>query len=204
MSDTQKTIEGYLSLVTNTIASLDRVQVEKAVEAFMRVHSEGKTIYVMGNGGSAATATHIAGDMVKGASFGLEKRFRVMSFADNMTAIMAVANDVSYDDIFVEQLKNFIQPGDLVLGISGSGNSKNVVKSLELAKSIGVETIAFCGYKGGAISQLADIVIHAKVMDMEVAEDIHLIAFHTIKKEVMRRLMGEKPSMGGVYDERVK
>lgn len=204
MSETQKTIKNYLDLVKDTIAKLDSVQLEKAVDAFMRVYQEGKTMYVMGNGGSAATATHIAGDMVKGASFGLEKRFRVMSFTDNMTAIMAVANDVSYDDIFVEQLKNFIQPGDLVLGISGSGNSKNVVKSLELAKSKGVQTMAFCGYKGGKIRELADIVIHANVMDMEVSEDLHLIAFHTIKKEVMRRLMGEKPTMGEVYDERVK
>ena len=204
MNDSHKTIHSYLNLVQETITKFDHVQLDKAVEAFMRVHREGKTIYVMGNGGSAATATHIAGDMVKGASFGLEKRFRVMSLSDNMTAIMAIANDVSYDDIFVEQLKNFIQPGDLVLGISGSGNSKNVVKSLELAKSKGVQTIAFCGYKGGKISELADIVIHAKVMDMEVAEDLHMIAFHTIKKEVMRRLMGENPSMGDVYDERLK
>ena len=204
MSDSQKTIHNYLDLVQSTIAQLDRAQLEKAVEAFMRVYSEGKTIYVMGNGGSAATATHMAGDMVKGASFGLEKRFRVMSLSDNMTAIMAIANDVSYDDIFVEQLKNFIQPGDLVLGISGSGNSKNVVKAIELAKAKGVQTLAFCGYKGGTISQLADIVVHAKVMDMEVAEDVHMIAFHTIKKEIMRRLMGGNPSMGGVYDERVR
>jgi D-sedoheptulose 7-phosphate isomerase len=204
MSDSQKTIHTYLDLVQATIVQLDRTQLEKAVEAFMRVYTEDKTIYVMGNGGSAATATHIAGDMVKGASFGLEKRFRVMSLTDNMTAIMAIANDVSYDDIFVEQLKNYIQPGDLVLGISGSGNSKNVVKALELAKAKGVQTLAFSGYKGGIISQLADIVVHAKVMDMEVAEDLHMIAFHTIKKEVMRRLMGGNSSMGSVYDERVK
>lgn len=204
MSETQKTIQNYLDLVKDTIVKLDSVQLEKAIEAFMRVHQVGHTLYVMGNGGSAATATHIAGDMVKGASFGLEKRFRVISLTDNMTAIMAIANDVSYDDIFVEQLKNFIQPGDLVLGISGSGNSKNIVKSIELAKSRGVQTIAFSGFKGGKISELADIVIHANVMDMEVAEDIHMIAFHTIKKEVMRRLMAKNPSMGGVYDERVK
>jgi D-sedoheptulose 7-phosphate isomerase len=204
MSDSQKTIHNYLDLVQSTIAQLDRTQLDRAVDALMRVYNEGKTLYVMGNGGSAATATHIAGDMVKGASFGLEKRFRVMSLTDNMTAIMAIANDVSYDDIFVEQLKNFIQPGDLVLGISGSGNSKNVIKALELAKTKGVQTLAFSGYKGGTISQLADIVVHAKVMDMEVAEDIHMIAFHTIKKELMRRLMSGNPSMGGVYDERVK
>jgi D-sedoheptulose 7-phosphate isomerase len=204
MSDTQKTIQDYLDLVKETITRLDHAQLEKATEAFMRVHQQGGTVYVMGNGGSAATSTHIAGDMVKGASFGLEKRFRVMSLTDNMTAIMAIANDISYDDIFVEQIKNFLKPGDLVLGISGSGNSKNVVKALEYARSKDIQTIAFCGYKGGHISQLADIVIHAQVMDMEVAEDIHMVAFHTIKKEVMRRLMDKNPSMGGVYDERVK
>jgi D-sedoheptulose 7-phosphate isomerase len=204
MSETTKTIQEYLDLVKITIGQLDHTQLKKAIEAFMRVYQQGGTLYVLGNGGSAATATHIAGDMVKGASFGLEKRFRVMSLTDNMTAIMAIANDVSYDDIFVEQIKNFLKPGDLVLGISGSGNSKNVVKTLEYAKSKGVQTIAFSGYKGGKISEIADIVIHAKVMDMEVAEDIHMIAFHTIKKEVMRRLMGEKPSMGSTYDERVK
>lgn len=204
MSESQKSIQNYLDLVQNTIANLDQLQLAKAVEAFMRAYHAGKTIYVMGNGGSAATATHIAGDMVKGASFGLGKRFKVISLTDNLTAITAIANDISYDDIFVEQLKNFIEPGDLVLGISGSGNSKNVVQAMELAKAKDVQTIAFCGFKGGKISEMADIVIHAKVMDMEVAEDLHMIAFHTIKKEIMNRLMAKNPSMGGVYDERIK
>jgi D-sedoheptulose 7-phosphate isomerase len=204
MNETQKTIQGYLNLVKDTITKLDHTQLEKAIEAFMRVYHQGGTMYVLGNGGSAATATHIAGDMLKGASFGLEKRFRVISLTDNLTAITAIANDVSYHDVFVEQLKNFLQPDDLVVGISGSGNSQNVIKTLEFAKEKSVQTIAFCGYKGGLISQLADIVIHATVMDMEVAEDIHLIAFHTIKKEVMRRLMDKNPSMGATYDERVK
>ena len=204
MSDTQKSLQQYLDLVKQTISNLNQTQLEKAVEAFMRVHAEGKNVFVFGNGGSAATATHMAGDMLKGASFGLEKRFRVICLNDNMTALMAIANDVSYDDVFIEQLKNFLEPGDLVLGISGSGNSKNVVKAMEYAKFKGVQTIAFCGYKGGTISKIADIIIHANVMDMEVSEDIHLIAFHTIKKEVMKRLMNSNASMGEVYDERVK
>lgn len=203
MNETQSTIQNYLRLVTDTVAALDPTQLEKAVEAFMRAYQHAKTIYIMGNGGSAATATHMAGDMVKGASFGLEKRFHVISLTDNMTALTAIANDVSYDDIFLEQLKNFLRPGDLVLGISGSGNSKNVVKAMEFAKLGGAQTLAFCGYKGGAISQIADVVIHAKVADMEVAEDMHMIAFHTIKKEVMRRLMNTNPSMGEVYDKRI-
>src|SRR6187402_3606390 len=145
MNDTQQNIENYLSLVKDTIDKLDRAQIEKTAEAFMRVYDAGKTIYIFGNGGSAASATHACGDFVKGASFGLEKRFRVMSLVDNLPALMAIANDVSYDHIFIEQLKNFIEPGDLVVGISGSGNSVNVVKAMDYAKSKGIQTIAFCG-----------------------------------------------------------
>jgi D-sedoheptulose 7-phosphate isomerase len=204
MNDTQQTIEHYLALVKDTIDKLDRSQIEKTVEAFMRVYHAGNTIYIFGNGGSAASATHACGDFVKGASYGLEKRFRVMSLVDNLPALMAIANDISYDDIFVEQLKNFLQPGDLVIGISGSGNSANVVKAMEYAKQKGVQTIAFCGYKGGKIKELADIAVHSVAMDMEVAEDIHMMVFNVIKKEVMRRLHGSNTSMGATYDARVK
>jgi len=204
MNETKQTIQNYLSLIKDTIDKLDHPQIEKAIEAFMRVYHSGNTIYIFGNGGSAATATHAAGDFLKGASYGLEKRFKVISLVDNLPALMAIANDVSYDEIFVEQLKNFLQPGDLVIGISGSGNSRNVVKAMEYAKAKGVQTIAFCGYKGGAIIKLGDIIIHSVAMDMEVAEDIHMMVFNIIKKEVMRRLMDKGASMGGTYDARVK
>lgn len=204
MSNTTTTIENYLSLVKDTIDKLDRSQIEKTIDAFMRVYESGNTIYIFGNGGSAASATHACGDLVKGASYGLEKRFRVMSLVDNLPALMAIANDVSYDDIFIEQLKNFIEPGDLVVGISGSGNSVNVVKAMDYAKSKGVQTVAFCGYKGGKIKEIADIAVHSVALDMEVAEDIHMIVFNVIKKEVMRRLHGTNTSMGGTYDARVK
>lgn len=204
MNDTQKTIENYLSLVKDTIDKLDRGQIEKTAEAFMRVYNADKTIYIFGNGGSAASATHACGDFVKGASYGLQKRFKVMSLVDNLPALMAIANDLSYDDIFVEQLKNFLQPGDLVIGISGSGNSKNVIKAMEYAKEKGVQTIAFCGYKGGKIKEIADISVHSVAMDMEVAEDIHMMVFNTIKKEVMRRLHSGNTSMGATYDARIK
>ena len=204
MSNTQKTIEHYLSLVKDTIDKLDRLQIEKTIEAFMRVYESENTIYIFGNGGSGATATHACGDLVKGASYGLAKRFRVMSLVDNLPALMAIANDVSYDDIFIEQLKNFLRPGDLVIGISGSGNSTNVVKAMTYAKEQGVQTIAFCGYTGGKIKSIADIAIHSIAKDMEVAEDIHMIVFNVIKKEVMRRLHGDSLSMGSEYDARIK
>jgi D-sedoheptulose 7-phosphate isomerase len=204
MNNTQTTIENYLSLVKDTIDNLDRAQIEKTIDAFMRVYDAGKTIYIFGNGGSAASATHACGDLVKGASYGLEKRFRVMSLVDNLPALMAIANDLSYDEIFIEQLKNFMQPGDLVVGISGSGNSVNVVKAMKYAQEQGVQTVAFCGYKGGKIKEIADISVHSVALDMEVAEDIHMIVFNVIKKEVMRRLHGDNTSMGSTYDARVK
>jgi D-sedoheptulose 7-phosphate isomerase len=204
MNDTRKTIEHYLSLVKDTIDKLDRDSIEQTINAFMRAYDAEKTIYIFGNGGSAASATHACGDFVKGASYGLKKRFKVMSLVDNLPALMAIANDISYDDIFVEQLKNFLQPGDLVIGISGSGNSVNVAKAMAYAKDQGVQTIAFCGFKGGKIKELADISVHSVALDMEVAEDIHMMVFNVIKKEVMRRLHGAQTSMGATYDERVR
>lgn len=195
--------KSYTALLKSTIDALDEEQVNKAIEAFIRVYQKGGTIYTFGNGGSGASASHAAGDFLKGASYGLEKRFKVICLNDNIPAMMAIANDIGWDAIFIEQLKNFLQPGDLVIGISGSGNSKNVVAAMEWAKTKGAETIAFCGYKGGKIKEIADIHIHSKAMDMEIAEDIHMIVFNIIKKEMMARLHSSD-SMGAVYDERIK
>lgn len=195
--------ESYIKLLKDTLDQLDREQIHLAINAFLKVRESGGTIYTFGNGGSGATASHAAGDFLKGASYGLEKRFRVICLNDNVPSMMAIANDIGWDDIFIEPLKNFLQPHDLVIGISGSGNSKNVVKAMQYAKEKGVTTIAFCGYKGGKIKELADIVIHSKAMDMEIAEDVHMIVFNIIKKEMISRLHTSN-SMGSQYDERVK
>lgn len=195
--------ESYIKLLKDTLDQLDREQIHLAINAFLKVRESGGTIYTFGNGGSGATASHAAGDFLKGASYGLEKRFRVICLNDNVPSMMAIANDIGWDDIFIEPLKNFLQPYDLVIGISGSGNSTNVVKAMQYAKEKGVTTIAFCGYKGGKIKELADIVIHSKAMDMEIAEDVHMIVFNIIKKEMISRLHSSN-SMGSQYDERVK
>lgn len=195
--------ESYIKLLKDTLDQLDREQIHLAIDAFLKVREFGGTIYTFGNGGSGATASHAAGDFLKGASYGLEKRFRVICLNDNVPSMMAIANDIGWDDIFIEPLKNFLQPHDLVIGISGSGNSMNVVKAMQYAKEKGVTTIAFCGYKGGKIKELADIVIHSKAMDMEIAEDVHMIVFNIIKKEMISRLHTSN-SMGSQYDERVK
>jgi len=117
---------------------------------------------------------------------------------------MAIANDIGWDDIFVEPLKNFLQPGDVVIGISGSGNSKNVLKAVDYAKSKGATVIGMTGFKGGKLREAADISIHSDAMDMEVAEDVHMAVFNMVKKVMMARLMGDAPSMGGTYDARVQ
>jgi len=193
----------YLQLVTDTIEKLDHKAIEAAAEAFYETYQKGGNIYTMGNGGSGASASHAAGDFLKGASYGLEKRFRMICLNDNVAAMMAIANDIGYEDIFVEQLKNFVKEGDLVIGISGSGNSENVVRAIDHAKSKGVKTLAMTGFGGGKISKMADISVNAPVQDMEVTEDIHMVIFNIIKKEMQARLMGDNPSMGKVYDSRV-
>lgn len=193
----------YISLVKETLDALSHKEIDALIEAFYTTYQAGGNIYTMGNGGSGASASHAAGDFLKGASYGLEKRFRMICLNDNLPSMMAIANDIGWDDIFVEPLKNFLQPHDLVIGISGSGNSKNVVKALAYAKEKDVKTVAMSGFTGGKIAQMADISVHAPVMDMEVTEDIHMVIFNIVKKEMMSRLLGENPSMGATYDNRV-
>ncbi len=182
---------------------LDHEQIAAAAEAFYETYREGGNIYVFGNGGSGATASHVTGDFLKGASYGLDKRFRMICLNDNIAAMMAIANDIGYEDIFVEQLKNHAKEGDLVIGISGSGNSENVVRALQYATDNKVSTLALTGFKGGKISTIAENWVHADVQDMEVTEDVHMVVFNIIKKEMQERLMGDNPSMGEVYDSRL-
>ena len=193
----------YINLVKSTLDSLDPKALELLTDAFHATYEKGGTIYTMGNGGSGASASHAAGDFLKGASYGLEKRFRMICLNDNLPSMMAIANDIGWDSIFIEPLKNFIKPGDLVIGISGSGNSKNVVNALAYANKNSATTVAMSGFKGGEIAKIATINVHAPVMDMEVTEDIHMVIFNIVKKQMMARLMGDAPSMGDTYDQRI-
>ncbi len=193
----------YRQLLIETIEALDMTAVERLVEVFFDAHQRGAQIFTMGNGGSGASASHAAGDFLKGASYGLDKRFKMICLNDNVPSMMAVANDIGWDDIFVEPLKNYLQPGDVVIGISGSGNSRNVLKAAEYAKSKGATLVGMTGFKGGKLRELADLSIHSVAMDMEVAEDVHMAVFNMVKKACMARLMGDAPSMGGTYDARI-
>ena len=198
------TASEYRQLLTDTLNRLDMAAVDAMVECFADAHARGATIFTMGNGGSGASASHAAGDFLKGASYGLDQRFKMICLNDNLPSMMAIANDIGWDDIFVEPLKNFLQPGDVVIGISGSGNSKNVLKAVDYAKAKGATVIGMTGFKGGKLREAADISIHSDAMDMEVAEDVHMAVFNMVKKVMMARLMGDAPSMGGTYDARVQ
>jgi len=193
----------YRQLLIETIEALDMTAVERLVEVFLDAHQRGAQIFTMGNGGSGASASHAAGDFLKGASYGLDKRFKMICLNDNVPSMMAVANDIGWDDIFVEPLKNYLHPGDVVIGISGSGNSRNVLKAAEYAKSKGTTLVGMTGFKGGKLRELADLSIHSIAMNMEVAEDVHMAVFNMVKKACMARLMGDAPSMGGTYDARI-
>jgi D-sedoheptulose 7-phosphate isomerase len=196
--------QDYFNRLKETIDRIDITKLEKAVDILLKVREEGKTTYIFGNGGSASNASHIAGDFLKGISYGLEKRFRVHCLNDNMAATTAITNDLTYDEVFVEQLMTFLNPGDVVIGISGSGNSTNVLKAMTWAKEHGAHTIGVTGFKGGKLINIADLTLLAPINDMEITEDLHIIFFHAIKQFILKKIKGDKIVMGDAYEKRVK
>jgi D-sedoheptulose 7-phosphate isomerase len=173
-------VESYKTDLMKTIDTIDLAKVNQAIEWFKQARQDGKHIFVCGNGGSASTASHFACDIVKGASFNRDARFRIMALTDQLPTLTAYANDVSYDAVFVEQLKNFAQPGDLFMGISGSGNSPNVLRAMEYANQAGCRTMALTGRDGGRLGPMAQLNIQVPVPHMGRIEDAHMIVCHMI------------------------
>jgi D-sedoheptulose 7-phosphate isomerase len=172
--------EQYKSEVFKAIETVDLAKVEQAIDWFKDARANGRQIFVCGNGGSASTASHFACDIVKGASYNRAQRFRILALTDQLPTLTAYANDVSYDCVFVEQLRNFAAAGDLVMGISGSGNSPNVIRALEYANSIGCKTLALTGRDGGKLGPLAQLNIQVSAPHMGRIEDAHMIVCHMI------------------------
>jgi len=170
----------YKADVLKAIETIDLDKVSQAIDIFKQARDEDRRIFVCGNGGSATTSSHFVCDMVKGASFKRDKRFRIMALTDSLPTITAYANDVSYECIFVEQLKNFAQPGDVVMAISGSGNSPNVLRAVEYANSIGCKTVALSGRDGGKLGAMAQVNVQACHPHMGRIEDVHMIVMHMI------------------------
>lgn len=184
----KKQVKAYLSTVSKVIETFDQDAILNMADRILQVYNAGGTIFTFGNGGSGATASHVCGDILKGLSYGLDKRFKAICLNDNTPGMMAIANDIAYEEIFVELIKNFIQPKDMAIGFSGSGNSINVLKAIEYANQIGATTVAFCGYNGGKVKSMVDLALHANIDDMEMSEDVHLVLAHSIKQIVMKRL----------------
>lgn len=188
----KKQINGYLEKLTNTINAMDTNAVETCANILLDAYENEKRIFICGNGGSAATASHFACDINKGVSYGLEKRFKVIPLTDSLSTITAYTNDVDYDAIFVEQLKNFFQEGDVIIGISGSGNSQNVLNAMEHVNNHGGITIGWTGFSGGKLKEISKYSVNANIDDMQVSEDIHMILTHLMMKTLRKSLTGSE------------
>lgn len=178
MRDFVNDMEKYFAREIEVIRNFDLAALNEAVNAIADAYEREADIYIFGNGGSAATASHYVNDFNKGISENKQKKFRMHCLCDNFSTVMAIANDISYEEVFRFQLQGVLRPGDLVIGISGSGNSKNVVNAVEYAKSVGAATIGITGYHGGKLKEIADYHMDAMVDDMQLSEDAHMIFDH--------------------------
>ena len=170
----------YKRNVVEAIETVDLEKVQRTIQILAEARDEQRRIFVCGNGGSASTASHFACDIVKGASFDRLKRFRIMALTDSLPTLTAYSNDVGYEHVFSEQLKNFAAPGDVLIAISGSGNSPNVLKAVEFANSAGCQTVALTGRDGGKLGALAQLNIQVSHPHMGRIEDAHMIVLHMI------------------------
>jgi len=173
-------VSEYLGGLKAVIDELDIGCVTHVMERLLAAYRRQSSVYVFGNGGSASTASHFVNDFNKGVSEQLETGFRFFCLNDNVPTLMAVANDISYDRIFALQLKNYLRPGDVVIAISGSGKSDNVIEAVRYANERGAETIGIVGFDGGLLKELAQHCIHVPVDDMQKVEDIHLVINHVM------------------------
>jgi D-sedoheptulose 7-phosphate isomerase len=184
----------FLERVAQEILRVDPGQVKALADEMYRCYRAGRMIFLCGNGGSGSNASHFCEDVGKGTlrreDFGNDRkrRFRVLSLTDNTPYILAWANDEGFDRVFVEQLKNLASPGDLLIAISGSGNSPNVLRAVEWANEHGLITFGCTGFAGGKLQTLAQQNLHVPLDDMGIVETIHLAAFHWVVDDLHRRL----------------
>lgn len=170
----------YKQELVAALNTVDLDRVEDLIEVFRKARAEDRQIFVFGNGGSAATANHFACDIVKGASYGRDKRFRIMALSEQVATMTAYSNDVGYESVFVEPLKNFARPGDIAMAISGSGNSENVIRAIEYANSIGCYTVGLSGMSGGRLRPSVDLSVHVPANHMGRVEDAHFFVCHMV------------------------
>lgn len=175
----------YINEVKSILDTINKERIENIINTIFAAYRDDKTIYIIGNGGSASTASHMACDLGKGTLQSIhnrqEKRLRVISLTDNVAAMTAYANDISYDDVFIQQLQSFIKENDILIALSGSGNSTNILKAVSYAKKVGAITIGLLGFKtGGKVGKIVDIAVTLDSNHYGPIEDVHLIVSHLI------------------------
>jgi len=180
----------YFNETFSVLQSISAPIIEEYFQVMEKAYQEELTIFIFGNGGSASTASHFAQDLSKGtlSDFENQKRLRVISLCDNISGITAWSNDMAYSSIFEQQLRNLAREGDIAIGISGSGNSENVVRGMNYAKAMNMTTIAFTGYDGGKIGKLVDLNVHLASFNMGLVEAAHSVVMHYLVQELKERL----------------
>lgn len=176
--DYTKWILDYIKADCEMLSAIDIEKVNEIMNILEDARIRCAQIYICGNGGSAATASHFAGDFNKGVSLTREKKYRFVCLSDNVPSMMAIANDIGYEQIFRQPLEKRITKEDVFIGISGSGNSQNVVLAAEYAKKCGAVVISLTGYDGGKLKSLSDYSLHVNIDNMQVVEDIHMVFNH--------------------------
>jgi D-sedoheptulose 7-phosphate isomerase len=179
----------YLAGLRGVLDRLDTSVIDRITEAIWHGYEQGRTLFTFGNGGSAALASHFVCDIAKGTVAPGRRRLRAISLADNVPLMTAWANDTNYGEIFAEQLRDLVEKDDLVLAISGSGNSENVVRGLETARGAGAKTMALTGFSGGRVKALADICLIVPSDNMQHIEDAHLFSAHAVFTAIRRQMM---------------
>lgn len=179
-----KQLQTYISTLQKTLDQLPVQLIAEVIDILQQARTQGNQVFIMGNGGSASTATHFVCDLAKNTRGEGFPHFRVIGLTDNMALFSAYANDEGYENVFAQQLANLIKPGDVVIGISASGNSKNVIHAMEEAQKYNATTIGFTGFDGGRLGQMVNINIHVKSDIIEHVEDIHLVLEHMIVKTI--------------------
>lgn len=189
--DFKNDIKKYIACEIETLQKLDINAVNEVLNLLIDTAKKHKRIYIFGNGGSSATASHFQNDFGKGISEYVDDKFRFQCLNDNVATLMAVANDIGFEEVFRFQLNGVIEPGDVVIAISGSGNSKNVINAVEYAKKCGNKVIGLTGYNGGKLKELSDISLHVPINSMQVTEDVHMVFDHLMMSILYQHLCGK-------------
>ena len=194
-------ISQYLLETQRSLAQISEKSIADVVSRLYEAWKQRKQVFILGNGGSASTASHMANDLAKATIVPGNPRVKAIALTDNISIITAWANDSSFESIFREQLENLLQPGDLVIGISASGNSPNVLRAMEFSKQQGAVTIGWTGRSGGALGNVVDLCVHCPTDDIGMIESLHLVLDHLVTRELHRCIQAGSMAWIGRRDD---